>query len=100
TAEKFGASCEIDHDFEFAGYTLKQDGPLFNRLEKTFTKLNLKPNYFSTFGGSDANVFNEQGIAAVPIGSGYYNAHEYTEYVNLAEMEQIYQFLMEFANVE
>lgn len=97
TAVKFGATCQVDDEFEFAGYELSRDGLLFRRLEQTYSKLNLSPNYFSTFGGSDANIFNEKGIVSVPIGSGYYNAHEYTEYVNLAEMEQIYQFLLEFA---
>ncbi len=96
TAEQLGAQCQVDCEFEFAGYALTRDSALFQRLEKTYSALNLKANYFSTFGGSDANIYNAKNIVSVPIGSGYYNAHEYTEYVNLAEMEEIYRFLVEF----
>ena len=97
--EKHGATLEIDNEFEFGGYHLTRDHALFARLEKTFAAMSLTPNYFETFGGTDANIFNAHGILSVPIGSGYYNAHEYTEYVNLAEMEEIYHFLGTFLEV-
>lgn len=95
-AEKHGATLEIENEFEFGGYHLERNHELFQRLDNTFASMNLTPNYFETFGGTDANVFNANGILSVPIGSGYYNAHEYTEYVNLAEMEEIYHFLVNF----
>lgn len=95
-AEKIGAKCVVDKELEFEGYKLDQDHPLFVRLEKTFATMNLKPNYFETFGGSDANIFNAKGIRCVPIGSGYYNAHQYTEYADLGVMEEITHFLEKF----
>lgn len=98
-AEEFGGSCDVETELEFEGYKLEKDHELFERLDKTFKDMNLTPNYFETFGGTDANVFNVNGIKCVPLGSGYYNAHEYTEYVNLAEMEEIYVFLDKFLTV-
>lgn len=98
-AEKYGATLEIENTFEFGGYKLETDHPLFMRLEKTFQAMNLTPNYFKTFGGTDANIFNSMGILSVPIGSGYYNAHEYTEIANLKDMEVIYHFLERFVAV-
>jgi len=95
-AKKFHAHCVIEREFEFAGYHLDQSHPLFQRLESTFGAMQLKPNYFATFGGSDANIFNAHGITCVPIGSGYYNAHQYTEYADIGVMEQISDFLHQF----
>ena len=92
-AEKIGATCVVDTELEFEGYTLERDHPLFVRLEKTFGGMNLAPNYFETFGGSDANIFNAKGIRCVPIGSAYFNAHQYTEYANVEDMAQITEFL-------
>ncbi len=93
---KHGAKCEIEKKLEFEGYELTHDHPLFERLEKTFASMNLKPNYFETFGGSDANVFNAKGIRCVPIGSGYYHAHQYTEEAHIDDMQQIGEFLKRF----
>ncbi|MDO8618110.1 MAG: M20/M25/M40 family metallo-hydrolase [Candidatus Uhrbacteria bacterium] len=95
-AKKFHGQCIVEHEFEFEGYQLDQTHPLFQRLESTFGTMELKPNYFATFGGSDANVFNARGIICVPIGSGYYNAHQYTEYADIGAMEQIFDFLNRF----
>lgn len=98
-AESIGARCHIDTQYEFDGYILERSHPLFARLEKTFAAMSIVPNFFSTFGGSDANIFNAHGIHAVPIGSGYYNAHEYTEAANIADMLQIHDFLSRFIAV-
>lgn len=95
---KHRARCEIERILEFEGYELTRDHELFAQLEKTFASMNLAPNYFETFGGSDANVFNAKGIRCVPIGSGYYNAHQYTEEAHLNDMEQIADFLTRFVS--
>ncbi len=96
TAIAHGAEMEIERVMEFEGYNLTKDHTLFTRLEKTFATMQLAPNYFQTFGGSDANVFNAKGIRCVPIGSGYYNAHQYTEEAHMDDMLQISDFLTIF----
>lgn len=98
SCQKYGAKCEFDQELELEGYKLETNHPLFKKLERTFAKMDLKPNYYSTFGGSDANVFNQHGIVSVPIGSGYYNAHQYTEYANLKDMVEIFKFLGVFVS--
>lgn len=95
-AKKYGAQLTFERELEFEGYQLTQDHHLFKQLESIFQLMDLKPNYFSTFGGSDANVFNAHGIRSVPIGSGYYNAHQYTEAADTLDMIQIYEFLWRF----
>lgn len=96
TAAQYGASVEVEQELEFEGYKLEPTHPLIARLNTTFQAMKLTPNYFSTFGGSDANIFNSRGIVSVPIGSGYYNAHEYTETADLQDMTVIFEFLKKF----
>lgn len=98
TASAHGATMEIDRVLEFEGYNLTRDHALFVRLEKIFSAMQLTPNYFQTFGGSDANVFNAKGIRCVPIGSGYYHAHQYTEEAHMDDMLQICDFLERFVH--
>lgn len=95
-ARKYGAQCDFQSTLEFEGYQLSREHPLFERLEATFKHMNLRPNYFATYGGSDANVFNKKGIRCVPIGSGYYRAHEYTEAASVTDMDTIKTFLKHF----
>lgn len=99
TAKKYGAICELDPLVEFEGFSMDKDSPLLKKIEETLDSMNLKGNYYATFGGSDANVFNAHGITSVAVGSGYYNAHQYTEYVNLQDMLDIGRFLKRFIGV-
>lgn len=96
--QKYKARCEFNQEPEYVGYKLETKHTLFKKLGETFNKLTLKPDYYPTFGGSDANVFNQHGIVSVPIGSGYYNAHQYTEYANLNDMVEIFKFLGVFVS--
>lgn len=95
-AKKHGTSIDIENTIEFEGYRIEETHPLIRRLDATYSRLELSPNYFSTFGGSDANILNTHGIASVVLGCGYYNAHQYTEFVHVNEMEGVYRFLREF----
>ncbi len=95
TARKHG-ECEVHTQLEFDDYELSRNHHLFTTLEETFDALSLSANYFETFGGTDANIFNANGITCVPVGSGYYNAHQYSEYTDLSDLEQIVSFLREF----
>lgn len=98
-ALRYGGECQFDIALEFEGYKLERNHELFEKLERTFGAMHIKPNYYATFGGSDANIFNSKRITTVPIGSGYFNAHEYTEYADLDAMERIYNFLTAFVRV-
>lgn len=99
-AKKEKIKVALEGKLEFDKYCLKKYHPLFKRLKNTFKKIGLHENYYETFGGSDANIFNLKGIRCVPIGSAYYLAHQYTEYVNLNEMKQLLLFLVEFVSTE
>lgn len=95
-ARTYGAKCEIRREIRYHGYRLSKESHLIKRLRKKYRDMSLKPVFAKTYGGSDANMFNKKGIKSVAIGSGYYNPHEYTEYINLAEMVQILEFLNRF----
>ncbi len=95
-AKEFGATCNVKQDLLFQGYDADRSHPLFARMKAVYDTMGLTPKYHETFGGSDVNVFVAKGIMALTLGSGYYNAHEYTEYADLADMVQIYDFLDAF----
>ncbi len=85
---------EIDDLVESEALHIKQSNTFLKTLLATYKNRGLTPNLYATFGGSDANIFNTRGMQTLAIGSGYYNAHQYTEYVNLKEMEDLVFFLV------
>lgn len=95
-AQKFGAKCDIANELLFEGYEHDTGHSLFSRMDFAYKKLRLTPLYHETNGCSDVNVFISHGITAVTLGSGYYNAHEYSEYASIADMVEISEFIKEF----
>lgn len=93
---EYSCRCHFHSELAFKSYKLSKDTPLFKKLEGTFIEMEIEPNYFTTYGGSDANIFNQKGIATVSVGSGYHNAHQHDEYALLDDMEQIFEFLRLF----
>lgn len=91
-----GIGFEMDSRWTYDGYQIPEDSILLQYLESAYRRMNLKPSFHSTFGGSDANIFNSQGIETVPVGSAYYNAHQHDEYVDLREMQRMVEFLHTF----
>ncbi len=97
---KHGLKVDIKTKCDFASYKLDKNSYLFKKLAETYSKLNMKANFYDTFGGSDSNIFNSNGIRTVAIGSGYYLAHQYTEYINLQDMEDLLLFLARFVTLD
>ncbi len=52
-----------------------------------------------TGGGSDANIFNGNGIATVILGTGMHNPHTTKEYLALSDMVSCAELLVELARV-
>ncbi len=98
-AKKDGIKCKAEGVLEFSSYRLNRNHKLFKKLERTYKTVGMKPNYYKTYGGSDSNIFNSKGVTTVAIGSAYYLAHQYEEYVNLEEMETLLHFLLQFIKI-
>jgi tripeptide aminopeptidase len=99
-AADHGGSASVTHELLFPGYHFDQESALYRRLAASFECLEKEPNFFATFGGSDANIFNGHGISCVPVGSGYHYAHQYNEEARIDEMQEILEFVHHFLRVD
>ncbi len=77
---------------EFDPYRLDEQHPVLNKMKKAFAKLNLKPNFHESGGGTDVNIFHTNGIQAVAVGIGDYEAHTKREFVKISDMVKAAEF--------
>ena len=77
-------------DIENTYHTYKVDGtnPAVAMISRALVEVGLEPRLEASGGGSDANVFFENGIAAIPVGIGVRNFHTKEETANLQEVLQ------------
>ena len=85
-AEKAGASINISEQEEYNAFRIERDQPFMNFLDSVFRKSGLTPDYTITGGGSDANIFNHNGIKAVNISTGMQNVHSTDEFIHINDL--------------
>ena len=71
---------------EFETYTLSEDDPATQRVTATLRSMGLEPILRPSGGGTDGNVFRQQGISAVVVGMADHNMHTVREYVTIPDL--------------
>lgn len=88
-AAKIGAKVEFEETFACRAYEVANDHPIVNQFKEACQKLNVTATLEKTFGGSDNNVFAENGITGLVVSSAMYQCHSKKEYAPVNELIQI-----------
>ncbi|MGQ9518731.1 MAG: M20/M25/M40 family metallo-hydrolase [Candidatus Fervidibacter sp.] len=74
-AQKGGGKAEIEVEEVYRSFNITEDDLPSKILKAAFEKMGLKPQWETTGGGSDANIFNERGIKCALICCGEESPH-------------------------
>lgn len=92
-----GVACEITVKRLYDGFSLDPEAPVVKKAMEAVRSAGLEPSIGMSGGGSDTNVFNAAGIAAVNLGVGYENVHTIGERIAVESLEQAYKLVMALA---
>lgn len=88
-AAEIGAKVEFEKSFACRAYEVANHHPIVSHFKKACLKLNVTPALEKTFGGSDNNVFVENGITGLVVASAMYQCHSLNEYAPVNELIQL-----------
>ncbi len=82
-----GARLDLEVERTYHSYRLPPDTPLLRRIAATLAEMG-EPEMVLRLGGggSDANVFNANGLTAVPISTGMSSVHTNDEFIVIDDM--------------
>ena len=66
---------DIDIRTGYKKYQIEEGADILKLIGKVLSSLNLEMREISSGGGSDTNIFNENGIRSVNLGIGMENVH-------------------------
>lgn len=95
-----GVSVDCSITREYEGFSFGQDDEIVKMGIDALKSIGLEPKLTHSGGGSDANVFNQKGLAAVNMGIGARNVHSSSEYVEIAELESLEKLVLELAKTK
>ena len=90
-AAAFGGRVEISTEQRFKPTQFGHDHPALQVAYAGIQAAGLKPQFVHTFGGSDAQNFNEKGIDSAILGTGYQDIHSINEWMPHAELRKLTQ---------
>ncbi len=70
----------------FKAFKIPVEDPLCKLVKKAGERLNLNIIFKKKEGGSDANIFNEQGLKCLILGTGMQKVHSTEEYIKLKDL--------------
>ena len=83
------AECDVETAIEeqFRAYRIPRTAPPVATAAAALTQLGIEPQYVMTGGGSDANVFNAEGLPCLNVANGTAHNHEPDEFVTVEALE-------------
>jgi tripeptide aminopeptidase len=83
------AECDVETEIEeqFRAYRISRSAPPMVTAAAALEALGIEPEYVTTGGGSDANVFNAAGLPCLNIANGTAHNHEPDEFVTVEALE-------------
>lgn len=85
-AAETGAEILMEIERSYNGYRLSPDDEVVRIAIEAARRAGIEPEMHETGGGSDANILNERGIPAVPIGVGYDKPHCFDEVMPIEDL--------------
>lgn len=85
-ARKFNAQVEFDITRKYPSFELGRNERIVDVAIKAARNIGLKSNLQATGGGSDANIFNQQGISTVNLGIGMEEVHSPEENIAVTSL--------------
>jgi len=82
-----GASFEFEKTLKYQAYKMEDDAPVIAEISESLRRLGVEPSIQGAGGGSDANIYNQQGMQCVVLGNGMREGHALTEHLFIAEMD-------------
>ncbi len=89
-AAEAGVDVDLDIQEHFRGYRWDDDSLPLRLVEAALADAGIEARHVAGGGGSDSNVFNSRGLAAVTLGVGFERVHSSHESMRVDRLHQLY----------
>ncbi|MEW5818893.1 MAG: M20/M25/M40 family metallo-hydrolase [Cyanobacteriota bacterium] len=93
--EKFpGAKFDFKEEFAYHGFLIETNHPVVTLALTACDNLSIEPVIKAIGSGSDANIFNYNGIETVILGVGFKKSHSLEEQISFSQLQQICKLIV------
>ena len=90
-AAEYGAEADVDVARHYSSFKLSEADAVVRVASEAMAATGRQPCLLAGGGGSDANIFNANGLPSVVLGVGYQNIHSNDECIAVADLVAAYR---------
>lgn len=94
TAQEFKAKADVKIDRKYYCYNLSPQNQVVKIAVKAAEDIGLQPLLCPSGGGSDANIFNKEGMPSVDLAVGMEKVHTVEEYILIEELKKSAEYIL------
>ncbi len=84
--KKRDAKVHIKVQEEYQAFRISKKEPFLSYMDNVFKSAGITPEHTVTGGGSDANIFNHQGIITLNLSTGMQKVHSHDEFIHINDL--------------
>ncbi len=94
-AEREGGRADVNRHLSHKGYSFSEEAKTVQEFAKAARAIGIEPRFVSSGGGSDANVYNQNGIEAIDVSTGMTDVHTTHEFIKISDMIKLAELMIE-----
>jgi len=97
--EQRTAQLRIDVDADYPAMNVDHNAEIISNLQKAAALVDQQLVVGSSGGGSDANIFNKQGIVVANLATGMQKVHTVDEFIRVDDLANVCRLLLQFIRI-
>lgn len=83
----------------YSGFRYEDDSPVIQLVSKAMGELGITPRLEWTGGGSNTNIYNQNGIPAVNLSVGMEEVHSLQEYIRIEDLDKLTSLIIKISEL-
>jgi len=83
----------------YGGFRYHEDSPLIQLVSRAMKEIGVEPRLEWTGGGSNTNIYNQNGIQAINLSVGMEAVHSLQEYIRIDDLEKLTELLIKISDL-
>lgn len=88
------AKIDYEEDIIYQGFSICPESAVVKLAKQSCSELHIRSKLSSIGAGSDANIFNRNGIETVILGAGFKNSHSRDEMISFSQLVQLQKLMV------
>ncbi|OHD56163.1 MAG: hypothetical protein A2Y33_05325 [Spirochaetes bacterium GWF1_51_8] len=96
---KEAVKIELQHIHAYDGFHYDEDSDIIRLTDKAIRAIGIEPRHERTGGGSNTNIYNQNGIVSLTLTSGMEDVHSTSEYIRTSDLEALTRLVVKLAEL-